>query len=377
MCIGGFTDRNVKKMGKVLFVSYRDFHSSYEGGSQANKRNWQQVCNVYGVDNVDCFYVNDVTRKRSILDVFYAILLFPFGYFNGLTPGKVNEIVKSAVKYECIFISTSVFGLVAKKLKESGYNGKVISFFHNVESVYFESRVPKKLPMRGIIINCAVKNEKYSLENADVVVGLCGRDDNLLRGMYGRGFDAFAPISFVDKCRNWIPDEETLTSAKPKCVFIGSNFPANSQGVLWFVKNVLPHVNVDFTIVGQNMEKLQRENDCLKNIKVFSSVPDLTPYFREADFMVFPIFEGSGMKVKTCEAMMYGKNIIGTTETFEGYDVDPDMCGRLCNTAVEYIEAIRAFCDNPIPRYNKYSRKQYVEKYSEKRVSNVFRSILR
>ena len=28
------------------------------------------------------------------------------------------------------------------------------------------------------------------------------------------------------------------------------------------------------------------------------------------------------MKVKTCEALMYGKNILGTTETFEGYELD-------------------------------------------------------
>ena len=38
--------------------------------------------------------------------------------------------------------------------------------------------------------------------------------------------------------------------------------------------------------------------------------------------MLFPIFEGSGMKLKTCEALMFGKNIIGTPEAFAGYDID-------------------------------------------------------
>ncbi len=39
------------------------------------------------------------------------------------------------------------------------------------------------------------------------------------------------------------------------------------------------------------------------------------------DYIISPIFVGGGMKVKTCEALMYGKNIIGTSESFEGYDI--------------------------------------------------------
>lgn len=38
--------------------------------------------------------------------------------------------------------------------------------------------------------------------------------------------------------------------------------------------------------------------------------------------MVMPIFSGSGMKVKTAEALMYGKFLIGTKEAFEGYEID-------------------------------------------------------
>ena len=53
---------------------------------------------------------------------------------------------------------------------------------------------------------------------------------------------------------------------------------------------------------------------------------------------------------------MYGKNILCTTETFEGYELDTSLCGRLCNTAKEYIEAINYFAENSVPKYNTYSR---------------------
>jgi hypothetical protein len=36
------------------------------------------------------------------------------------------------------------------------------------------------------------------------------------------------------------------------------------------------------------------------------------------------------MKVKTCESLMFGKNIFATTEAFEGYELDYDKVGALC-----------------------------------------------
>ena len=82
------------------------------------------------------------------------------------------------------------------------------------------------------------------------------------------------------------------------------------------------------------------------------------------------------MKVKTCESLMYGKNIIGTDEAFEGYDVDYKQVGGLCNTAQEYIDCLKRFEENPRPRFNAYSRKVYLEKYSYSSIEELFRKVL-
>lgn len=364
-------------MAKALFILFKDYSMSNDGGSRANMRNLSLTKQILGEENVDCYYIHDINRRRSLLSLLYAVILFPFGYFNGLTPQKLKEIQNLSEQYDYVFITNSIFGLVGKYLKAHGYKGKVISFFHNVESIYYDARVGKHIPFRNVIVNCAAKNDKYALEYSDTAIGLCERDHNTLKRLYGRGFDVLAPISFADKTPTRPLRGEELTGSRPKCTFIGSNFPANANGVLWFVKNVLPHVDIDFTVVGQNMDKLKEVNECLKNINVYSNVPDLTPYFEEADFMVFPIFDGSGMKVKTCEAMMYGKNILGTTETFEGYEVDPNQCGRLCNTPEEYIAAIKDLATHPVKRYNEYSRNIFLEKYSIDSTLNVFKKIFK
>lgn len=362
-------------MAKALFILFKDYSKTHDGGSQANMRNLGVARELLGDANVDCYYIHDINRKRSPLAMAYSALLFSFGFFNGLTPRKLEKIGALSIQYDYVFITNSVLGLVAKYLKSHGYSGKIISFFHNVEGIYYESRVSKHFPFRSIIVGCAARNDCYALEHSDTVVGLCKRDHNTLKKLYGKGFDAIAPISFADACAECHFDKDVMTESRPRCTFIGSNFPANAEGVLWFVENVLPHVDVDFTVVGQNMDKLKEAHKCLKDIEVCSNVPDLAPYFAEADFMVFPIFDGSGMKVKTCEALMYGKNILGTSETFEGYDVEPGRCGRLCNTAEDYVEAIRDLAAHPVKRFNEYSRQTFLCKYSIETTLDTFKKI--
>ena len=114
----------------------------------------------------------------------------------------------------------------------------------------------------------------------------------------------------------------------------------------------------------------------LQHIEVISDVPDLMPYIEQADIIVLPIFSGSGMKVKTCEALMYGKNIVGTKEAFEGYTADYNRLCGLCNTDEEFIACLNNIAAHPIPRFNTYARQIYLEHYSYQAVQNLFRTLI-
>jgi glycosyltransferase involved in cell wall biosynthesis len=166
---------------------------------------------------------------------------------------------------------------------------------------------------------------------------------------------------------------EGQTRNIPVCLFLGTYFPMNVHGILWFVKEVLPHVNIQLQIIGKGMKAILPNVKGISNIEVFSDVPDLRPYIENADFMLFPIFKGSGMKVKTCEALLYGKNIIGTSEAFEGYDVDYKKAGACCNTKEEFRKAIDNFSNHPRPRFNTYARELFIRNYSLEKRKEEFR----
>lgn len=340
----------------------------------ANQRCRRMIQQILGEENTESVYLHDERKKTSRLKMVKAAFYFLFDYHNGLTPGIVDDIVEKAKGFDIVFLSTSLFGLIAKRLKESGYTGQIIVHFHNVESIYYDATVPKWLPGRQVIVNCARNNDGFSCRYADKIVVLNERDNRLLHSLYGRKADWILPISVPDQ---FVPvDDTAMTAPIPLCVFIGSSFGPNNEGVLWFVRHVLPHVNIRFKVVGRNMASLKAANECLKDIEVVSDAPDLRPYFEEADFMILPIFSGSGMKVKTCESLMYGKNILGSDETFEGYDVEGEKVGGRCNTAEEYITRLQHFAHHPIPRFNAYSRQVYLDRYSEEATLKLFHEML-
>jgi glycosyltransferase involved in cell wall biosynthesis len=285
--------------------------------------------------------------------------------------------------YDYVFVDRSVFGIIAKRLKQKGYKGKVICFFHNVEVPYFKAKIGKWAPQRQLVLRVADKNDAWSCKYADKIIALNKRDEQEIARRYGRKADVLIPVAFKDRFVLTPPHlarSEDEGRKKITCLFIGAYFKPNNDGITWFVKNVLPHVDVRLNIVGKGMAKLQAQlpqaliNSC--QLSIHSDVPDLTPFFEEADVVILPIFEGAGMKVKTAESLMYGKNILATAEAFEGYELDFNKVGGLCNAAEEFIAQINDFIAHPRPKFNEYSRMIFLEKYSEEAVVEKFRNVL-
>lgn len=358
----------------ILFIRYKKTKSIFEGGEQGSQKNFNVLSGLVGEDNITTYYIHDENKKKTLHDYLQGAIFFPFNYYFGLTPNRVKEIAHLADNYDVVFVDRSVFGIIAKKLKKHSYKGKIITFFHNVEVPYFEAKLGNKIG-KSIILKCIDANDRYACQYSDKTIALNPRDDEELYERYGKKADVLIPVAFKDK---YLKDtySEGTTSEIPTCLFLGAYFPPNNEGIVWFVKNVLPNVNIKIRIVGKGMSKLKMEEPLLKDIEVVSDTPDLLPYFEEADIMILPIFKGSGMKVKTCESLMYGKNIIATDEAFMGYEIDYDQVGGKCNTAEEFIACINRFCQHPRPKFNAYSRQMFLEKYSEEAVTESFRKVI-
>jgi glycosyltransferase involved in cell wall biosynthesis len=356
---------------KLLFISAKDVNLKSNGGELCTNRNYLSFCELLGKENVSIFNIMEGV-SFGLSNTINKRINYLCGFDEGLSQNRVNLIVELAKDFEYVFIDSSLQGGIAYHLRKKGYSGKIICFFHNVEYT-IKLQKAKQKPWKLLEIFVSRYNEKKACRYADVIISLNKRDSERLRKLYRAANIFVVPISLPDRLK-----ETTIsvsTTVPPKFIFTGNNWYANLLGLDWFIKNVLDHVEIKLQITGYNMDVL-KDKYIHPKIEFLGFVDDLAKVLMEADYVLLPIFVGSGMKVKTCEALMFGKNIIGTAESFEGYEVDSDKVGALCNTKEEFIESITSLCSVPREKFNKHSRKYFLEKYSYEATLNSFRHII-
>jgi glycosyltransferase involved in cell wall biosynthesis len=103
-------------------------------------------------------------------------------------------------------------------------------------------------------------------------------------------------------------------------------WPPNVDSVLWFAREVLPHIRREatgapFYVVGARppAEVVALASD--PTIKVTGYVEDPTPYLESSALLIVPLRAGGGMRVKILEALARGIPVVSTTIGAEGIDV--------------------------------------------------------
>ncbi len=277
-------------------------------------------------------------------------------------------------KIEIVFLSSSRYGKLARKIKKRFPHIRIAIFFHNIEKQYVveEYRVNPSLKNK-LISHVTVYNERMSCLYGDYFIVLNQRDQLLLKSYYNIESTFLLPTTFIDKYdptkKRTIDIEHTFT-----ILFVGFAFFANIEGVTWFIENICPALrNYRLQIVGSGMDtKFTSSN----NIEVHGFVDDLADFYYNADLVILPIFSGGGMKTKTAEALMYGCPIVGTKEAFEGYELDYERVGGVANTKEEMIDRIETLQMNLDKRIEagKYARTIFEQKYEFSRTVEILKN---
>lgn len=349
---------------KNLFIS--KIINSQGGGSVISDRNYEILCNVfpqkdiikYGIEktqNISSYSLKDRCLKH---------------YVNGVNTNIISEISNIAQNCEYVWIDNSSYGAIARQLKKDGYKGIVIVFFHNIEYIFQKRSIVKRLLYP--LFNLPIKNaEKDAARYADLIFVLTERDRKEVKKWGINAPIILLPSSLKDTYK--FQPEKNDERTRKEILFVGSMFYANVNGIIWFINNVLPYVDVHLTIVGSHMNELPiKENG---KIELHGFVDDLSAFYTRADCVVAPIFEGSGMKTKTTEALMWGKFIIGTKEAFCGFDITDDV-GICCESSEDFIHAINTL-ENRTSKFNIASRELFLNKYSSDKSVEIVREAIR
>lgn len=368
-------------MSKVMFITSNDlFCTNGDGGAKGSQKNYKLLTRSILKNDIKliCIYkdsyeqmptsVIKIKQPHSDVGLLVANMLGCRRFY----PWKLHifKMLTSKEKYDLVWLDSSNFGNLVSRI----YSGKTVVFFHNIEADYMKNKYAKE-GLKFLPAYWAAKhNEKLAMK-ADYIVTLNERDAHLIKDKYGRDVNCILPIAFED-----IFDVERANRTdieENSILFCGSCFGPNIDGIEWFIHDVLPLLeNTKLVIVGKGFESKKEQYEAYsKQIEVVGTVDDTSQYYYTHSIVVMPIRYGTGMKVKTAEAMMFGKIILATDEALEGYDVEEIDGIFRCNNAQDFINAYKTVKSNK--KYYDDIRKLFLDKYSINAVQKVFDNFLK
>lgn len=356
---------------KVLIVCGQEIiYENNDGGKKCSLRNYELFKEVFGEKNVFlCMVTNkyknseeQIIRFPSHSSVFWKIGNVLKG--NCFTSqGVENNIIDFINNHDIniVLFERSMYGKMIKRIKQRKIRSQIWIFVHNIEKNYFWNKMIHQSFLFILPYYVIKHSEKMTFQYADYILTLTERDSRIIFDCYGKRSDIILPMSFRD---NYQKEKKLKVQNAKRLLFIGSMFPPNYEGIKWFVENVMSEIeDYSLQIVGKNFEKRREELE-RSNVEVIGTVDDLEQFYYSDNIMIMPVFYGDGIKIKTAEAMMYGKIILATNEALEGYDVDQTRGIFRCNTKKEFIECIYKIQNDMDKNEMELStRKLFLEKY--------------
>ncbi len=321
------------------------------------------------------FHLVEVEKSPPVS--FYEKVSAFRGYIDGLNMANIIRIVEevTANNIDQVFIDGSNFGELTRALKSSAPQVRIYTFFHNVEARFFWGSFKESPSIRSLSVFIAnYLSERKSVKYSNKIICLNERDSSLLGKWYGRRANYTSPMSILDK----FTGIKSINKAPQRfALFVGGDFYANISGIQWYVENVSAFVDIHTYIVGRGMEKLKEKLEINDKVRVIGEVDSLEQWYLDSYLVIAPIFNGSGMKTKVAEALMFGKKIIGTPEAFSGYESIVSVAGVVCNNAQEFITAIDNAEHLVIANHDSALREVYQANYSygaaKKRLENILK----
>lgn len=133
---------------------------------------------------------------------------------------------------------------------------------------------------------------------------------------------------------------QSIRNIAKNIAMIGSTWHANVNGLREFFEHVWPKLdsNVELHIYGNICNHF--DGVVLKNVWFHGFTPNLETCYKNSDIMINPVYYGSGLKIKSIEALAHGVPLITTPEGASGLEHLDNSSLLIAKTAEEYAQKI-------------------------------------
>jgi glycosyltransferase involved in cell wall biosynthesis len=188
------------------------------------------------------------------------------------------------------------------------------------------------------------KHEIQALNRANAVIAIQeGEADYLRRHLSSEVF-----------CVGHIPPPNARAlpdSRSARLLFVGSANPINIQGLEWFITSVLPKIrakmpNCELAIVGPAGGERRWPNGVI----ALGQVESLEKAYAEATVIINPVMFGTGLAVKSIEALGFGKPLVTTTAGARGLGSEFSFAVSIAQNENEFVRSVLRLLKNKAER---------------------------
>ncbi|WP_302977569.1 glycosyltransferase family 4 protein [Paraprevotella clara] len=254
-----------------------------------------------------------IYKRNFILDVFKRGFIecrkkiSGYNAIDDLYPIGLTHYVDTLQKknnFDAIIINYAILS----KLFTSKLNCKKILYAHDCLS--FKKQ---RLNVKQFWIDLTPNQEAKGLQRCDTVLSIQENEAIYFKYLYPQG-------NIVTVYSNFKVGRQTITGNK-NILFLSGKSILNVNGIHYFITEVFPLIleeepEVQLVIGGSICDVLpQIENS---NIKLLGRIDEEEKFYEMGDIAINPIYQGTGLKIKTFEALAYGKVTIVHPHSAEG-----------------------------------------------------------
>lgn len=304
-----------------------------ENVDQGYEEHLRELCSdIYQI----CFKLTTALNKKYMIGVAARSLIskFSFGILKYISRDMIALLENLSQKrsYDCVYFDHLQMFVYEKQIKRYWLNTKIVLDEHNCEYMIMNRNVEKETNIiKKLFFVLEAKKlkkfESYALQKADIITTLSIEDDAMLKEIANNIKTTIIPIG-MEKPKVEI-DYKVDDLDEVNILFVGTlSWAPNNDGLIWYLEKVIPKMKESLGkfklyIVGKNPgDKLKRIANSYTDIdiEITGYVDSVIPYYQLCDFMIVPLFVGSGQRVKIIEGFSYGMPIISTSIGAEGLE---------------------------------------------------------
>ena len=281
-----------------------------------------------------------ISPFKALLNVFqtgsYNIDRFTSLEFRDSIQAYINENNFDLIHFEGLFVSQYI-NLIQT-------NTPTLLRQHNIEFRIWKTLanttqfIPKKIYL-NFLANRLEKFEKRIIQKFDAVVSITEEDNHFISTQNFKGLQCAIPAGIEIK-------ENKLGNIDYHSIYhIGSmEWMPNQEAMAWFHNEIWPIVtsknkDVKFYMAGKNMAESYNTWNTDQFI-VAGEVKDQEEFKANKSILVVPLKSGSGIRIKTIEAMLAKKAIVTTTQGALGLPIKHHEHCLIADDSKQFAQSI-------------------------------------